>query len=105
MINKNLRSLWEQRLAEYESSGKTITAWCKEQSVRDNQFYYWRKRLRMDQVENNQPVKWLSLELDSKQANLVPDSIAVHVGQVTVEIKKGFDQNLFREIVQILQTI
>ncbi len=106
MINNNLRSLWEQRFAEYKSSGKTITAWCKEQSVRDNQFYYWRKRLRMDQVEKNQPVKWLSLELDNgKQANLAPDSIAVHVGQVTVEIKKGFDQHLFREIIQILQTI
>lgn len=105
MINNDLRSLWEQRLAEYESSGKTIKAWCQEQELRENQFYYWRKKLR-DRSETEQPVKWLSLKLDNnKQASLASNSITVHIGQVTVEIKKGFDQNLFREIVQILQTI
>jgi transposase-like protein len=105
MINNDLRCLWEQRLAEYENSGKTIKAWCQEQAVRENQFYYWRKKLR-DQSEMGKPVKWLSVKLDnSKQDSLASDSIAVHIGQVKVEIKKGFDQQLFREIVQILQTI
>lgn len=106
MSNNELSGLWEQRLAEYESTGKSIKAWCQEQAVRENQFYYWRKKLRVDQAEKEQPVKWLSLELDNgKQASLAPDSIAVYVGQVTIEIKKGFDQHLFREIVQVLQTI
>jgi transposase-like protein len=105
MINSELCSLWEQRLAEYENSGKTIKAWCQEQAVRENQFYYWRKKLR-DQSGTGKPVKWLPVKLDnSKQGSLASDSIAVHIGQVTVEIKKGFDQQLFREIVQILQTI
>jgi len=106
MIENELRILWEQRLAEYEASGQNVTAWCKKQSVKVNQFYYWRRKLSADQAENDQPVKWLPLDLDlCKQASLFADSIAVHVGQVTVEIRKGFDQNLFREIVQILQTI
>jgi hypothetical protein len=106
MINHELRSLWVQRLAEQETSGKTITAWCQEPSIRYNQFYYWRRKLRADQAEKNQAVKWLPLDLDnSKQANHAPSSIAVHIGQVTIEIKKEFDQHLFREIVQVLQTI
>jgi transposase-like protein len=103
MISEELSSQWEQRLAEYETSGKSIATWCKEHSIRVNQFYYWRKRLRLDQTIKDQPMKWLPLGLE--QANLAPDYIAVHVGQVTVELRKGFDQNLFREIVQILQTI
>jgi len=107
MINSDLRSLWEQRLTEYESSRKTIKAWCQEQGIKENQFYYWRKRLREDQAEKNPPVvKWLSVGLDnSKQVNLTSGSIAVHIGKVTIEIKKGFDQHLLREIVQTLQTI
>jgi len=103
MNNNELRSLWEQRFAEYEASGKTIKAWCQEQAVKENQFYYWRKKLRMNQVANNQPVQWLSLELE--QVRFAPDSIAVHIGQITIEIKKGFDHHLLREIVQVLQTI
>jgi hypothetical protein len=103
MISEEQSSLWEQRLTEHETSGESIAAWCKEQSIKINQFYYWRKRLRLSQVANDRPVKWLPLGLE--QANLAPDFIAVHVGQVTVELRKGFDQNLFREIVQILQTI
>lgn len=106
MINNDLHSLWEQRLEAYEFSGKTIAAWCQEQLVRENQFYYWRKKLRVDQVEKRQAVKWLPLELgNGKLVGLAPDFIAVHVGQVTVEIQKGFDQQLLREIIQVLQII
>lgn len=106
MINNDLRSLWEQRLAEHESSGKTIKAWCQEQSLRENQFYYWRKKLRMERVEKGQPVRWLSINIaDAKKATITPDSITVHVDQVTIEIKKGFDQSLFREIIQVLKAI
>lgn len=104
MINSDLRSLWEQRFVEYKTSDKSIPAWCQEQSIRANQFYYWRRKLRMSQADNDmQPVKWLPLGLE--QASLAPDYIAVHVGQVTVELQKGFDQHMFREIIQILQTI
>lgn len=100
MISEEQSSLWEQRLREYETSGESIAAWCKERSIRVNRFYYWRKRLRLSQVANDRPVKWLPIGLE--QANLAPDYITVHVGQVTVELRKGFDQQLFCEIVQIL---
>jgi len=106
MISNELSTLWEQRLTEYETSGKSVAVWCKEQSLRDNQFYYWRKKLRLGQAENDKQVKWLSLDLDhGNQTSRAADSISVHVGQVTIEIKRGFDQHMFREIVQVLQTI
>ena len=106
MISNELRTIWEQRLLEYEASGQSIVAWCNEQSVKKNQFYYWRRKLRSEQTEKDQPVKWLSLNNDFREtAGLATDALVVHVGQVTVEIRTGFDQCLFREIVQILQTI
>jgi len=105
-MDNKLRSIWEQRLIEYEGSGKTIAAWCKEQTVKENQFYYWRKKLRTNHTEKVQPVKWLSLDLPlCKQAIPAGDSITVYVGQAIVEIRKGFDRHLLREIVQVLQTI
>jgi len=103
MIGNDLRSLWEQRLAEYQAGGKSIAAWCNDHSIKVHQFYYWRKKLRFSQADNNQPVKWLALGLD--RVSLDPDTIAVHIGQATIEVKKGFDQQLLREIMQVLQTI
>jgi len=104
-IEERLR-LWEQRLEEYEASGQSVLVWCEEKSITPRQFYYWRKKLRSAQSGMDQRVKWISLNHDfRKSAGLAADSIAVHVGRVTVEIRKGFDQHLFREIVQVLQTI
>lgn len=103
MVNHNLRSLWEQRLAEREASGKSIATWCKENSVSDRQYYYWRKKLRQNQVENDQAISWLPLGVEP--IDYAPGSIAIHIGNATVEIKKGFDKQLLREIALVLQTI
>ncbi|OPX87237.1 MAG: hypothetical protein A4E53_02553 [Pelotomaculum sp. PtaB.Bin104] len=105
-LDSELCSLWEQRLTEYEGSDKSIKTWCKEQAVRENQFYYWRKKLRTGQTKTAPSVKWLSLDLQhSKQASTDGNSISLHIGEATIEIRKGFDHHLLREIVQILQTI
>ncbi len=48
MSSDDLRSLWEKRLAEQQISRQSIAAWCKEQSIKDHQFYYWRKKLSWD---------------------------------------------------------
>ena len=105
MSSNDLSALWEKRLIEYEASGQGVVSWCQEQSIRENQFYYWRRKLRLVQVEKGQPVKWLSLDLElGKQKSHYTDSISVHVGQVKIELKKGFDQQLLREIIQVLHT-
>ena len=102
MVNEERRILWEERLAEYEASGQGPVAWCNENSIKENQFYYWRRKLRGTRVEKGQPIKRLNIDVEPTSAKA---SIAVHIDQETVEINKGFDQNLFREIVQILQTV
>lgn len=106
MTNTELRSMWEQYLAEYETSGQTVKAWCQEQAIKESRFYYWQRKMRMEQTQKEQPVKWLSLDLDHhKQASLSFDCITVNIGQATIELRTGFDQDLFREIVQALQTL
>ena len=70
-MESKLSSTWEDRLAQYEASGKSITTWCKEQAIRENQFYYWRKKLRAGQPEKTQSLQWLPLEFQhTKKASL-----------------------------------
>jgi len=106
MTDKKLGKLWERRFKEFESSGKTIAAWCKEHSIKENQFFYWRKKLRSDQPQYNQPVKWLSLDMDvDREEQPAADSISIHIGQAAIEIKKGFDKELLRDILKVLQVL
>lgn len=105
-MDTKLSNICEGRLSQYEASGRSITAWCKEQAIRENQFYYWRKKLRTGQPEKTQSLQWLPLELQlAKQTRFVAGSITVHIGQTALEIRKGFDRQPLREIIQVLQTI
>lgn len=104
-MNQELANLWEQRFAEFEVSGKTVTAWCQEQSLRENQFYYWRRKLRSGQTKG-EPVKWLAVNLDhGKLPSFAADTIRLSVCQVTVEVRPGFDHNLLREIIGVLKSL
>ncbi len=105
-MDSKLSSIWEDRLAQYEASGSSIAAWCKEQDIRESQFYHWRKKLRNGQPEKTQSVEWLPLEFQhTKKSRLVADFITVHIGQAKIQIRKGFDRQLLQEIIQVLQTM
>ena len=39
------RELWRQRIAEQEKSGRSVRAYCREQSVSEATFFAWRQRL------------------------------------------------------------
>lgn len=99
MHNKEWRTLWERLLQEQKASGKTVRAWCQEQKVRENRFYYWRKKL---QTINKQPVQWLSIEAaETKPCT----AVIVHMGKASIEIPRNFDQYQLREIIRVLQTV
>ena len=40
------RAEWIGLFADQQSSGLTVTAWCRERGIEKNTFYGWRKRLK-----------------------------------------------------------
>ncbi len=42
------REVWRQRIAEQESGGGSVRAFCKEKGLAEHAFYGWRQRLRSD---------------------------------------------------------
>ena len=40
------RELWRQRIAQEETSGQSIRAYCRELGLKEHDFYGWRQRLR-----------------------------------------------------------
>ena len=52
------RELWRQRIAQQESSGQSIRAYCRGHGLTEHAFYGWRQRLR----KQNTPVRFALVE-------------------------------------------
>jgi len=104
--NKALRASWEKRISEQESSGLSRMAWCAQEGISYHKYRYWRERL-----VGKQPVKatteqaiptWLKLSPASKLPVPASDGLVVRIGEATLELQRGFDPELLREIVRAL---
>lgn len=103
-----LREQWEQKLVDYEASGQTIAAWCGEHKIGLGNFYYWKRRLRNNREKDRaiSPISWLPLEFELKEAasERTADQINVEInGKFKVSVQKGFDHDMFRDVVNILK--
>jgi hypothetical protein len=63
------RALWRQRIAEQETCGQSIRAYCRERELKESAFYGWRGRLR----KQNTPVRFALVE--TKPAVETPPSL------------------------------
>ena len=43
------RQVWGQRIAQQQSSGESIRAFCRGRGLKEHAFYGWRQRLRAEQ--------------------------------------------------------
>ncbi len=98
---------WVKQMTDFEASGQTAVAWCAEQGVQLATFYYWKKRLRTAEKSGKvNPISWLPLEFDLKTqpGELAAEQISIEIGgKFKVVIQKGFDREMFRDVVSILQ--
>jgi len=45
LVGEARESLWRERLARFESSGKTVAAFCRAERLRMPTFYQWKRKL------------------------------------------------------------
>lgn len=45
MVNPDLHASWQQTLSDWQESGMSGAAFCKQQSLSYHQFVYWRRKL------------------------------------------------------------
>ena len=88
------REYWSNLIAEQEASGQTIRAFCKEQGVGDNCFYYWRKRL-----QKSEPVQFALLKT---VASAAPLELILANGE-QLRIRNGVDAATFRLVLDVVR--
>jgi hypothetical protein len=96
---------WKSRLAAFQASGKTQTAWCEENNVKLCQLrYQLRKASPANAATDSQP-HWLSMEVDNDPPKKSMNSLCIRVGSATIEVRSGFDRELLADTLRVLATI
>ena len=65
------RELWRRKIAQQEKSGQSVRAFCSEQGLAENSFYWWRQRFRRD----NRPVRFALVEAKPADEVIKPQRI------------------------------
>ncbi|OPX87949.1 MAG: hypothetical protein A4E53_02324 [Pelotomaculum sp. PtaB.Bin104] len=101
MNKAELRNEWASRVADFQASGQSASAWCAEHNLKLHQLRYWLRKHAAAGTADATPVQWLSLDL-RKPGSYSP--LVIKVGQVAVEVRPGFDPDLLLKVVRALGT-
>lgn len=106
MTKEEKRIEWKARFDSWKHSGLSVAEWCREEGIKDHQMYYWIHRFKDDSLvtEVHQDVQWLTVDLQNEPTGSLGDeSIFIHVGQLSVEVRTGANMALLSDVVHVLQ--
>lgn len=106
-INETKRAMrlreWEEMYAAYQSSGKTVSAWCDECGLSIKTFYYRLRKIReaaMEQAETHQIVPITANEISSAHEST---SIKIHSNGITIELSENISTETITAVLRGLQ--
>ena len=103
MTNSDLLDLWRARLAAKEESGLTARAWCAQNGISPNLFYYWKHCLLRGQKESRE-TDWLPAVVCEQVGEREQDSVTLRVAGAVIEVHHGFNPTLLRDVVLALRS-
>jgi hypothetical protein len=101
---------WQQRLGEAARSGMSIREYCRRHRLKESQFYWWQRRLRLGRREgagshlgvNGQAA---SFALVSEEAGARDAGIELVLsGGRRLRITKGVDEEMLRTVLAALES-
>ena len=106
------REQWKTLIKECQSSGMTVTAWCKTNGICEQTYYRNLKLLREEVCENlpvpidvpEKPVTFKKLEVTSP----LPDTkaaVIIRLPNATLEINEGASQQTVQAVLLALQSV
>ena len=103
MTKSEKRIEWKTRFDAWKASDLSVAQWCREEGIKDHQMYYWIRRFQ-DDKESKSEVQWLAVDMETESTGYrSEESVFIHVGQVSIEVRSGTNMALLADVVQVLQ--
>jgi hypothetical protein len=98
-ITKSQR--WKDRIEQWQTSGKSITSWCKDNNISYNTFLYWRKRLDIGKEHSSQ--KQSSTFIELQDGGLAFSGIELQIEGISLHIYQQFDEATLIRCLRLLR--
>ena len=99
---EKLRLLWRERVQDFRVSGLTMKEYSKENNIKVHQLQYWNQKYK-DDKKKKEKSNWVSVNLNnSRSTNNNCQPLYLTIGSCKLEIKLGFNETLFKEVMKVL---
>lgn len=89
---------WMILVSKYKNSGKNLTTWCRENKISKSSIYpYINKSKSQPSIES-----WGSLSMEE---SVQKSSISLTIGNITLDIKDGFNKSTLQDILTVVNNI
>jgi hypothetical protein len=89
---------WRELVAECQSSGKSITVWCKEQGIACSTYYNWVRKLKGTESQ-----QWVNVTTTTRETS--SDEIKLRCDRWTIAVSQGFNVKLLAEILKVVDAV
>ena len=97
---------WQGQITNWERSGLSQAAYCRENKLSDGSFSEWRRKLSARSLSATGE-STLGLSASTAEQRFVdlsptPSTLRIECGKFTIEVAPGFDANHLRRVVEVL---
>ena len=89
---------WRSLIQACRQSGQTVVSWCEQNNINSKTYYYWLRKLRVQELDNKElpvpeekPVVFKQLEVQAPVAG-TQTAVTIRLPSATVEVAEGTSQ-------------
>jgi len=107
MKRNETRSLRKAQILQYQKSGQTVEAWCRNHQIKAHTLRYWLSKVtKVKPAQETVPTTpWVALSPSVSTPSEDPGTITLRMGTAELCIAPGFDPHLLRQILHVLQGV
>ena len=94
---------WSKRVEACQSSGQTVTQWCRENGVAISTYFLWQRRV-FQAVTERAEVCFAEVPVYSTAPTVGSTAAVIHAGEIKIELCTGADAETIRAIIQAIQS-
>ena len=94
----------EEKIKDWQASGKTITAWCRENNIPITTFYGWKKRLEISEPKNIH-IKSKAKFIELKNPESSASGISLECNGIQIHLKTQFDFSTLKQCLELLRGV
>lgn len=99
---EQLRNEWQDKISQYEASGKKQSVWCRENGIDARKLSRWYNKFKNQDSSTPTIQSWVPVTIgEAPQIS----SINLKIGKVSIEVKEGFQASLLIKIARVLGDI